>query len=87
MVDQTGDVGVLSCPAPLVHTRALGQHAEVEAEQFIQILGGHRVVLAPQAVYEVHAGRALALRGILAVYWIGTATHRSIFICRSNGLG
>ncbi|MNG35553.1 hypothetical protein D3C84_1223200 [compost metagenome] len=80
-------MGVLSCPAPLVHTRALGQHAEVEAEQFIQILGGHRVVLAPQAVYEVHAGRALALRGILAVHWIGAAAHRGILIGRSNGLG
>ncbi|MNP67607.1 hypothetical protein D3C76_1634600 [compost metagenome] len=59
MVDKARDVCVLACPAPLVHAGAFSQHAEVEAEQLVQIFGGHCVVLTAQAVHEIHAGGAI----------------------------
>ncbi|MCY1309808.1 hypothetical protein D9M70_599350 [compost metagenome] len=80
-------MGVLPCPAPLVHARALGQHAKVEAEQLVQILGSYRVVLAAHAVHEVHASCTLALRVVLVVQQGGAAACGGVPVGLTDGLG
>ncbi|MNR24534.1 hypothetical protein D3C85_1416150 [compost metagenome] len=42
-------------------------------------------MLAAQAVHEVHAGRAIALRSVLSVHRVGASAHGGVLVGRTDG--
>ena len=58
-LDQPHDVGVMAFPLSLVHAASLAVDSPIEREQSIEIVTGHHVVPASDAIEKIHADRAI----------------------------